>query len=267
MAKKEDFGFNADSNPKASLNLNLDFLNNIKFLDKLTYKQKEIAFFSAIIALVLVIAITVGCIIIGVNGGFSTNNSGGNNGDNGSDDNNTSTPDVPSDITSMYISAEPLKKVYYVHDLADYSGLSVYIMGADGSETFVKYDDYPDYFTITGFDSSSPTEEQTITVTFDEMSDTFTIKIISVHEDPQLISIELIPPTKLEYTVNDPFTLEGGYIVCTYDNGDIIKTPLLLDHVSGFEDIYTGPGEYEIKVVYRKGPVTLETFYTVTVIE
>ena len=263
MAKQDNFDFDTESKAKFSL----DF----SFLKNLTQKQKEMILMIAIAVVAVIVIVVIGVLVL--SGSSNNDNNAGNidnvggSEDSGSDENDTTDTSDPTDYINMNISAKPTKTVYYVGESADYSGLAVFVTGKDDSSILVTYDDNPGYFTITGFNSSFPVEEQVITVTCGIVSDTFTVKIVKVPEDPRLLSIELIPPTKLEYTTNDPFTLEGGYIVCNYDNGDVIKTPLLLDYLSGFEQIYTGPGVYEIKVTYRQGPVTLETSYTVTVTE
>ena len=165
MAKKDNDNFDFETEGKAKASLDLSFLKN------LTKKQKGIIL-GAVIGIVLVIAIVVTCVLISAND--SGNNSGNNAGN--SNDNNNGTS-IPEEISTLDISAVPKKIVYRVGDDPDYSGLSVYFKSEELPSGYIYYDLNPEEFTITGFDSTEPIEEQVITVECKGFTDTFTVKI------------------------------------------------------------------------------------------
>lgn len=271
MAKKENFGFNTNSKPKAGLELNLEFLNNIKFLDKLTYKQKKIAFFSSIIALVLVIAIAVTCIVIGVNGGFGGNNNSGNNGGNSGGDGTSGAPEIPETINNLYVFAAPNDCSYYVNDPADYTGLILSIKNEFGDDILIDYSSYKEEIEIEGFDSSAPAEEQVITVKFRGQSTTFTIEIIPAHDFSvklEKISISTLPKTT--YKSGSAFNPTGGVILCEYSDGSEGYVDLDSDGVviHGYREIYKTVGEHDLRVVYfDANGKSAETTLTVIITE
>lgn len=291
MAKRDDnFGFDTDSKPKAQKEINLEFLNNIKFLDKLTYKQKEIAFFSAIIVVILVISIAVGCIVVGVNGGFGGNNAaGGNNtnnntennnsnennteGDNGDNEENGDTEEdetikVPETITSFYITSQPNKLEYYVGEDAVYSGLRVVVRSGE-DELVVNYDDDPESFTITGFDSSAPVEEQIITVECRGFKDTFNIQILETEMgQARLIGISLSGMPRTLYQKGESFDTTGGIICAEYSDGTYKYTDLTMKHIFGFGAIANTPGTHQVKIKFSDGNGGYaETTFEVTITE
>jgi hypothetical protein len=262
MAKKDNENFDFDTEAKAKFSFDLSFLKN------LTKQQKGIIL-AAIVGVVLIIAIVIACVALGANGGNNNVGSGNTPGsNNGGNNENIGDSNVPDSINTLAISSFPNKTSYFVGEQPDYSGLSVFIDGEELEDIYINYDREPNSFTFSGFDSSSPAESQTITVTCGGKSATFTVKIYPLPDEaPKLVSIELIPPTKTEYKMYDPFSLKGGKIVCTYDNGDVVETPILLDYISGHEAMENGPGEYVIMVTYRDGPITLEDSFTITVTE
>lgn len=198
----------------------------------------------------------------GVGGIFGVGGSVG--GDNSSD---VTGEHAAEDIRDVYVNTPPSKTRYSVGDSANYKGLVIGVMYYNDNVDLIFYDEQPELFTITGFDSNNPNEQLTISVTYQGHTCAFPV-IIDKRPDPipLLVSTELEPP-KTEYKLYEPFSLAGGYLVCSYDNGDKLKIPLLLDHVSGFEQLENGVGEYVINVVYREGPITYEGSYTITVTE
>lgn len=246
MAKKDDFDFDIESEGKGKFDL-------IGFFKNLTKKQKTIIL-SVVIGVVAIVAIVLICVAL-----FGGNNNEGNY---------VGGVRLPSKIESISLSSAPDKTSYFVGEAPDYSGLSVFIDGKGFEDIHVNYDKNPGAFTFSGFDSSAPAEKQVITVTCGGKTATFTVKIREFPEEaPKLLSIEVVPPTKTEYKLHDPFSLKGGKIICTYDNGDVKETPIRLDNVSGYEAMENGAGEYVITVTYRDGPVTLTDSYTVIVTE
>ena len=255
MAKKDTENFDFDTEGKAKFNLDLSFLKN------LTKQQKGIILIAAV-AVVLVIAIVITCVALGTNNGTSNSGSGGNNASSGADAN-------PESITTFSISASPTKSVYYVGEQPDFTGLTVYFKTADNAAFYESYEDNPDDFKITGFDSSAPVEEQKITVEYKWQIATFTIKIIEVPEvAPVLQSIYLASLPKTEYKVGGTFFALGAKIIAVYSDGTTKEISLKKSNLSGFNEAIQTPGEHEIKVGYfDDNGGYAETTFTINVTE
>lgn len=263
MAKKDNFDFDTDS--KAKFNFDFGFLKN------LTKKQKELILMIAIAVVLVIVIVVVGVIIFtgnksgsGNNGGSTGNNTGDQSGE--LDDGNT---EVPEEISKFEISTNPTKTEYYVGDLEDYSGLTVYIKNAEGSSSFISYNSDPDAFTFSGFDSSKPAEEQVITVECRGFTDTFTIKIIENDiAHATLVGITVDPLPQTTYKVGESFKHTGGYIVAEYSDGTFETIKLRMKHVSGYGAIANTPGEHEITISYSDDHGGYaETKITVTIVE
>ena len=274
MAKKDDFNFDTGSKAKFSL----DFLKN------LTKKQKEIILI-VVIALVVVsvIVAAISIILATKNGGSPDGILGGGSGagDSGEDDSGegekdeTGVPEVPDVITRFYISSIPNKTTYYLNQAPDYSGLSFHIISEE-YDTVIDYDDNPDEFRITGFDSSAPVERQVITVECKGFVDTFNITI-KERENPaaKLVSIHFAVYPKQEYHVDDKFSFKDGVLVCTYSDGSTKEIPLEYGYISGISKIKDPtkehillPGKHTLTIKYDKeGGVLVQTEYEITVTE
>lgn len=277
MAKQDNFDFDTES--KAKFSLDFGFLKN------LTQKQKEMILMITIGVIALIVIVVVGVILMTANGGNGGNNGGGNisggAGDNGSgetgDTENGDTEnegnEIPDEITQFYISSKPNKTFYYVGDSADYSGLIVYIKSEVTGSKYIAYDDDPDAFTITGFDSSAPVAEQTITVECRGFTDTFTIKVEELPVSaPKLVSIHFSTYPKQIYSIDDKFSYKDGVLVCTYSDDSTVEIPLKLNYIYGTDAIFDPtyehnllPGEYTLVVEYTENGVSVQTEYTITV--
>ena len=258
MAKKDGFNFDTGSKAKFSL----DFLKN------LTKKQKETILIAVIAIVVVAIIAAVGVLIatVGANNGSTGGNvSGGGNGDAG----NPGSSD--SAITSIAIFAPPHKTSYYVGDPLEISGLEVMLSGTAWDGKRVRYSDSPDEFTITGFDSSAPTNEQTITVEYKGFTDTFTVKILEIPlSDPVLTSIYLSPAPKDTCKIGKTPSVKNVMLVRVYDNGMEDSIPLSYIHLYDYEDdlLEAQVGDtVTIRVRYVESGIVAETTFTVTMIE
>lgn len=80
---------------------------------------------------------------------------------------------LAKEITSIEITKEPTKRMYQIGDTADWSGMVVTATYNDGSEKVLDSSEY----TVSGFDTTSYAETQTITVTANGKTDTFTISV------------------------------------------------------------------------------------------
>ena len=256
MAKKDNDNFDFETEGKAKVSFDLSFLKN------LTKEQKGIIL--AAVATVLVVAIIVVCIALGAN-----NNDNSNNNDGTGEGETVNDGTVPDEITKFYISSAPTKTLYYVGDNLDCTGLSVYVKSEELGSMYINYDTDPDAFTITGFDSSAPAEEQVITVECQGFTDTFTIKILA-NEVGQAslkgITIDPLPVTT--YKVGDSFDTTGGYIVAEYSDGTFVTVELTMKHIFGFGAVAGTPGEHQIKVKYADDHGGYaETYITITMTE
>ena len=269
MMAKDNFDFDTEGKGK----LNLDFA----FLKNLTQKQKETILMIAIAVVAVIVIVVVGVILMTANGGNGGSNGGGNaggiTGDGGSTENGGSDnggDEMPTVILEFHVAAPPSKTTYYVGEEIDYEGLFFYYRNSDDRSEHIYYTDDPDAFTITGFDSSVPVENQVITVTFGEFSDTFTVTVMEIPVvPPTLERIYLDPMPKTEYKVGDIFLAKGAKIILEFSNGMKEPVDLLISNLSGFGAAINTPGEHEIKVVYvdeDKGYYA-ETSFTITVTE
>lgn len=266
MAKKD--GFNFDTGSKFNLNLGS--------FKSLTKKQKETILIAVIGVVVLAFFVATVILISTVSGGnLGGNNNGGGSGGTGDSgvgdaggDNGETTDNT---IISIVISSKPNKTNYYVGDMADYSGLSVYVErnGFDG--VYVDYTDSPDDFGITGFDSSAPTDEQIITVEYKGFTESFAIKVLEIPlSKPTLTSIYLDPAPLDIAKANVSLDVWNAKIVCVYSDGSEKSVTLLHEHLYGYENelINAQVGDViTVYVRYTEDGYIAETSYTVTVIE
>lgn len=273
MAKKDDFDFETEGKGKFSLDLS--------FFTNLTKQQKGIILIAAV-AVVLVIAIVITVVLVGANidsgndgtpGGIT---SGGDNDDNG--ENNNGNEDNDGDIdddanpVQIYVADMPTKTSYYVGDSANYSGLVIGVMEENSSGFKLSYNEYPEKFEITGFDSSAPAEEQTITVKYREFTTTFTVEILpapSSSADLVSISMKELPRTKFFIISGrlEAFNPEGGIILCEYSDGSTREVELQISNVSGYSYITTA-GEYTLTIKYfDDNGGYAETTIDITVVE
>ena len=189
---------------------------------------------------------------------------GDEQGENDPNANNPITNQVP-ETSGIYVSATPNKRVYYVGDTPNYAGLIIGVEQKGDKGITLAYEEAYSELTITGFDSSAPVKEQTITVQYKGFTTTFTVEIKEmVVQAANLVSIHVDPlPNKVVYTLGDAPDYTGAKLLCEYSDGSI-KELTLYDYgvkVSGFGKI-SAPGEYDITVEYfdDKGGYAKTTF-------
>lgn len=172
------------------------------------------------------------------------------------------TGDDSTVIQSISIANPPEKTSYYVGESANYYGLKVLLTMSDGTSFTINAQDCQ----ISGFDSSNPTDNQTITVAYRDMSATFTVTIEEmpvINESRDLIAVSIKTYPKTEYKVGDWMSVEGGVLLAEYDDGSTSEVAMTYDHVSGFST--KEPGVYTLTVQYvEKGLIATCTF-TITV--
>lgn len=259
MAKKdtENFDFETESEGKGKFDI-------VGFFKNLTKQQKGIILIAAV-AIVLVVAIVITVVIIGTTGGNNNdvNNNGTTNNGFGNDDNT---------ISNISIAAAPGKRSYFVGDLYNYQGLVINVNYGSGNSVLVYYDETPDDFTFTGFDSSAPVEEQVVTVEYQGKTDTFTIEIKEIPQTPILVSIHFSTYPKQVFSVDEKFSYSSGVLTCTYSDGSTVDISLKPAYMYGVGDIFDPsgehillPGDHVIEIEYGENGVFVQTEYVITV--
>jgi hypothetical protein len=228
-------------------------------------KKALIIWISVAVAVLLIAAVAAVLIISNTNSGGSTGN-GGNTGniidnifgnDNKEEDNT---------IKEIKVTRYPDKVSYYCGEWFDKTGLTVYQLTNGGAFTKVDIDKC----TVTGFDSSAPTEQQILTVTYEGFTATFPVTIKEAPKPvPSLVSVVLETMPKTEYKVGENLNTEGGVMLCTYSDGTTQKIDLKPKHVSGFVAAMESgvAGEYELEVKYSENGVRVKTTYKITISE
>lgn len=123
-------------------------------------------------------------------------------------------------IESIYVSSLPEKSVFYKNEPADFSGLAIGVNGMNISESFVYYDENPDEFKFSGFDSSEPTMYQEITVEYKGFTATFTVNIRELSQaKPTLQSIYLSPEPKSTCRIGKAPSIAGVKLISVYSDG------------------------------------------------
>lgn len=132
-------------------------------------------------------------------------------------------------LQKITIKSEPLKKEYSVGDKIDLTGLKVIAEYDDGMKA-----DVTDKITVSGFNSSSVNDSQTIAITYNKKTATFDIKISAVVVEKIEITT---PPLRKNYLSGDELDLTGLVVTATYTDG---STRVLLPSeytVTGFDSI------------------------------
>ena len=198
----------------------------------------------------------------------------GKNGDNNQDEGNQNSPTQNAELpaSGINLSSPPSKTVYYVGDTPNYSGLKIGVEQVGAKGYFLTYDENNNDLTITGFDSSAPVKEQTITVQYKGFTTTFTVEIkeLPSADVVSLTGIRVDPlPNKTTYKLGEALNYSGGRVVCEYSDGTtkVLRLDSTGVRVSGFATI-TAPGEYDITVKYfdDKGGYA-ETTFKITMTE
>lgn len=270
MAKKDTDNFDFDTEAKAKPSFDLNFLK------KLTQKQKETILMIAIAVVAVIVIVVIGVLVM--TGGNGDSN-GSNTGDGGSPSGDNNTGDegdddkVPEGVRLFNIASAPTKTVYFVGDELDCTGMELHYRDASNDPYYVNYEDDPDAFEITGFDSSVPVEQQVITVTCQGFSDTFIVEIKAIQSGtPKLVSIHFSTYPQQIYSVDDTFNYLGGVLTCTYSDGSTKDIELMPEYMYGVGNIFdsTGehillPGEHVIEIEYYEDGVFVQTEYVITV--
>ncbi len=166
--------------------------------------------------------------------------------------------------TGIEIETYPVKLEYYQYDKLDLTGLSIKL-----NKNNAKYDEMIDVskVTVTGFDSTKITDKQTVTLSYEDFTTTFDVKIKELPE-PQaaVVSIELVMDEGYEmktvYRVGEALDLSHMYLKVTYSDGATARIPVTPELVSGFDNRQPAT-EQRIKVSYEG----LFTKYFIDIVE
>lgn len=178
----------------------------------------------------------------------------------------------------MEIVTQPVKTLYALESMLDLTGLKVNVWHSYFGEWILIHDavnplDYPEEFTISGFDSTA-VGEQEITVTYGTFNDvlnedvrtseSFTVELIDLmaEENQSIRYVEEMTiqtlPDKLEYTIGEPLDLTGINVSAfrIYSNRMYVlpASADLMDGTGDFQVIGYDPfaeGEQEVIIIYQ----------------
>ena len=138
----------------------------------------------------------------------------------------------------------PTKTEYVQGEELDLSGLVVTAVYSDGSEVELQTGDY----TVSGYDPNA-IGEQTITVTYEGKTATFTVTVTEGEEpEPVLEKIEITGPTKTEYVQGEELDLSGLVVTAVYSDGSKAEVKAGDYTVSGYDP--DTAGEQTVTVTY-----------------
>lgn len=141
---------------------------------------------------------------------------------------------------------EPLKKIYYVGDELDTTGMVVTSSYKDNSGNVVTEDMKKEDYVITGFDSKEA-GDKTITIQSVANADVKASFKVNVFErQPEKIQIVEYPKTT--YGVGEKFDSKDMVVGIVYDNGDVEKTTNYKVDLSSFNSSSIGNTSVDVLV-------------------
>lgn len=210
-------------------------------------KSKRIVVIGIIAAIIAVLALTIGVIWLVAN----------------------NTPDLQLDekeIIDAVISSYPDKTIYYVGETFDATGIKMEALARN--EAYNQYIEH-DRLTFSGFDSSVPNDALTITVTYQGVTKTFTVKIIAKpSENPTLVDIEICDfktsYTMAEWNRSGP-SVVGATVKCIYSDESIIDSiPLKTKWIYGAVTV-DAPCTLDLTIKYNDNGTIVEKVVTITI--
>lgn len=175
------------------------------------------------------------------------------------------------DKDAIYVSIYPTKKVYYIGEEFDGSGILVQVQLSDGSTTFIED---PSQLTFEGFDSSVPCEEQEIKVSYMGLSTTISVVIKEwPTADPVLVRIEVKDLQTVfqidewnEYKFNASDYRSEASVECTYSDGHVETVPLENKYIYGVKWV-DEPCDLKITIKYSDGGIEAQQTIIITITE
>ncbi len=171
------------------------------------------------------------------------------------------------EISYISVSSTPNNMVFSVGEEADFEGLKITVTHRNGKQTTVPLSEC----TITGFDNTSPAENQIIRVEYEGYIATFSI---TVKEEPKptpvLSRIYLEELPKTEYIVGEDLDTTGGVILREYKDGSTKIISLVNSYIYGWEEAQEAfangvEGPYTLTVKYKENGNLAETTYKITI--
>ena len=163
---------------------------------------------------------------------------------------------------------KPNKTVFFTGEVYSSEGMVVELVMKDGTKSEIPIEQC----TISGFNSSKPVESQTIRVSYQGYSATYTVTIKADKEIKEPFSIEVVANSpKIEYKLSElsaGVDLSQGKLRVTYVDGTTAEIDFDDEGVSifGFMGIRE-PKTYELTVEYVEKGTRVTTTYTITVTE
>lgn len=165
-------------------------------------------------------------------------------------------------IKGIYVASLPEKTEYFLEEKLDTKGLKVCALQNNGKSIFLN----SEQIEISGFDSTSITEKQSITIKYQNFTCTFNISITEPPKlVPTLVGIELVTLPKVVYQKGEKLDTDNGILKLNYSDGQSLLVMLINSYVYGFttDEI----GSHILTVRYVENNVLQETTYTITVEE
>lgn len=172
--------------------------------------------------------------------------------------------DAPA--AGISITKLPEKTVYFTGEVYSSKGMVVEMISYNGTKTEIPIEQCK----ITGFDSSVPATSQTIRVSYQGYSATYTVTINKMpRPEKEPLSVEIGNPPKTEYKLSElsaGINVDGGTLLVTYVDGTTDEVEMDGNWVFGLMGIRE-VGSYDLTVEYIERGVRVTTTYTITVTE
>lgn len=171
-------------------------------------------------------------------------------------------------VTSIMVSRSPDTLTYYIGQPFDPTGLKIQTVG-NSNEAIKIIDGNSSELKFSGFDSSVANDKVVITVTYQDFSTMFTVKVKEwPPEDPVLESVRLSEDMVYSLKMWRKYgpIFDTVKLICKYTNGTEVEVPMLSTYCSGIDREITSAGTTEFKIRYTdEYGTTVETTVTVTI--
>lgn len=154
----------------------------------------------------------------------------------------TYTVEVIAKVATLIAVNDDVKRIYVLDSEFDNKGtIKVYYEGGKSEEIALSTQGVE----VTGFDSTTTTDELEITVTYQDLTSTYTIRVV---EELQVINL-VVYGLKTEYFYLEEFDYSQGSGIVTYEDGStkaVVANELYADSIGGLN-----PGKHTIFVYYQ----------------
>ncbi|MCF7931875.1 MAG: bacterial Ig-like domain-containing protein [Acholeplasmataceae bacterium] len=157
----------------------------------------------------------------------------------------------PASLESIAVTTPALKTDFVVGEAEDFTGIVVTATYSDTTTSEVAFED----LVFSGFDASVVASDQVITVTFGELTTTFTIDII----ERAAVGIDVQTEPTLIYLVGEVEDFSGLVVVLVYNDDSTEAVDFADLNITGFDSSVVG--EVTITVTY----LTFDTSFVVTI--